>query len=256
MDDPDLARAPGQHASPDYAEPVRLSSSRRRGAGPRPVRRLWDGPGRRALRAGCLGLSLLLAVVLSLTLLADRPGAASPEQAVATLLQGIADLDGPAIVGVVAPGEVADAERADRAYSRLGERVLRVGEVPPVEVDRVLLAAEDQLSGAFSRQALAVLAAVDLDLDGLGLVVEALDEATARVSLRGGVLAVGVDTTRLPGDAVIEAGTTGRAGYDMALADGWERDGQRIVASLVTVQVDGRWFVSLEASADDLLGAS
>uniref|UniRef100_UPI002B277C96 hypothetical protein n=1 Tax=Nocardioides sp. TaxID=35761 RepID=UPI002B277C96 len=151
---------------------------------------------------------------------------------------------------------VADASRADAAYARLGARVLRVGETPPVEVDRVLSAAEEQLAGSFSRQALAVLAAVDLDLEDLDLAVERIDEATARVYLLDGALGVRVDPQRLPGAAALDAGEGadgGPAGYDMALAEGWERDGTPIVAYLVSVEVDGRWFVSLEASAGDLL---
>lgn len=213
-------------------------------------------------------VSLLLAGSLVVVLLVDRPGAASPQSAVDTLVQGIADLDGPAIVGVVAPDEVADARRADTAYARLGARVLRVGEEPPAEVDRVLAAAEAQLAGAFSRRALAVLAAVDLDLAGLELVVEQVTPTTARVYLLDGTLEVRVDPTRLPAGSVVDSGSpagspaggpTGPsgapAGYDMALAEGWERDGSPIVAYLVTVEVDGRWFVSLEASADDLLAA-
>ncbi len=238
----------------DYAEPVSLDA-RDRARGPRPVRRLWGGRGRRRLRIGCAAGSLLLAGSLVVVLLLDRPGAVSPQAAVSTLIQGIADLDGPAIVGVVAPDEVADARRADGAYTRLGARVLRVGEEPPAEVDRVLAAAEDQLAGSFSRQTLGVLAAVDLDLAGLDLAVERVDDATARVYLLDGTLGVRVDPARLPGGAVMDGSSGGPAGYDMALAEGWERDGTQIVAYLVTVEVDGRWFVSLEASADDLLEA-
>ncbi len=176
-----------------------------------------------------------------------------PEAAVAELIQGIADLDGPAIVGVVAPAEVADADRADAAYARLQDRVVRIGEVPPVEVDRVLAAAEDQLSGSFSRSSIAVLSAVDLDLSALDLRTQQVDESTARVYLFGGDLALTVDPSRLPDGAVVDGGiSTGAAGYDMALAEGWRRGREEIVAYLVAVEVEGRWFVSLEASADDL----
>ncbi|MDE0775532.1 MAG: hypothetical protein OSB43_04570 [Nocardioides sp.] len=77
-----------------------------------------------------------------------------------------------------------------------------------------------------------------------------------RVYLLAGTLAVDVDADRLPGEAVIDGRGPGgaRASYDMALAEGWQRDGEEFQAYLVTVEVDGRWFVSLEASADDLLG--
>jgi hypothetical protein len=206
------------------------------------------------LVAACAALALALGLGTALAVAAQDPGADSPEAAVEQLLQGIADLDAAAIVRVVDPAEVADASRADDAYARLEDRVLRVGDVPPVEVDRVLVAAEDQLGGAFSRQALAVLAAVDLELDGLDLDVEPLGPGTAQVRLRGGLLGVTVDRDRLPGEAVIDAGGgSGAASYDMELAEGWQRDGEPFEAYLVATEVDGRWYVSLEATADDLL---
>jgi hypothetical protein len=244
-----------ERAEPEYAERVALRRPRR-------TVRPWGGRGRRALRAACAALALALAAVTVAAVARQQPGADSPEAAVEQLVQGIADLDAPAIVGVVAPSEVADPERVAEAYDRLGERVLRVGEVPPAEVDRVLRAAEEQLGGAFSREALAVLAAVDLDLDGLTLEAERLADGSVRVYVVDGVLGVAVDLARLPDGAVVEGdpdgpdgrGESGAARYDMALAEGWERDGQRFAAYLVTTQVDGRWFVSLEASADDLLG--
>ncbi|MDE0775533.1 MAG: hypothetical protein OSB43_04575 [Nocardioides sp.] len=128
--------------SPDYAEPAVLGSSRAARRDTRPDVRLWGGRGRRVLQWACAAGALLLPAALVVVLLSDRPGAASPEAAVEQLLGGIADLDGAAIVGVVAPDEVADVARADDAYSRLASRVVREGEVPPVEVDRVLAAAE------------------------------------------------------------------------------------------------------------------
>lgn len=250
---------PGSLAEPDpftgqvdYAEPLNLGSAH--GGEPRAELRLWGGRARRRLQWACLGLSLVLAVVLVAVLMVGQPGAASPEEAVEQLVQGLADLDGPAIAGVVAPAEVADAGRADAAYRRLGARVLRVGEVPPVEVDRVLAAAEDQLDGELSRRSLAVLAAVDLGLDGLDLGVERIDPRTARVFLLDGTLSITVDPGRLPSEAVIDAGGSEPAGYDMALAEGWQRDDVDVVAYLVTVEIDDRWYVSLEASADDFLG--
>lgn len=242
--------------SPDYAEPAVLGSSRAARRDTRPDVRLWGGRGRRVLQWACAAGALLLPAALVVVLLSDRPGAASPEAAVEQLLGGIADLDGAAIVGVVAPDEVADVGRADDAYSRLASRVVREGEVPPVEVDRVLAAAEGQLGGSAGRASLAVLAAVDLELGGLDLAVEEVDDTTVRVYLLAGTLAVDVDADRLPGEAVIDGRGPGgaRPSYDMALAEGWQRDGEEFQAYLVTVEVDGRWFVSLEASADDLLG--
>lgn len=238
----------------DYAEPSSLGSAR--GREPRAELSLWGGRARRRLQWSCLALSLALATALVVALLAEQPGADSPEGAVEQLVQGLADLDGPAIVGVIVPVELADVGRADAAYRSLEARVLRVGEVPPVEVDRVLAAAEDQLGGEPSRRSLAVLAAVDLGLASLELDVERIDDRAARVYLLDGTLAVTVDPDRLPSEAVIDAGGSESAGYDMALAEGWQRDGADVVAYLVTVELDGRWYVSLEATADDLLDAT
>ncbi len=242
----------------DYAEPADLRSGRRpertRPAGP-----LWDGPARTTLRAGCwvaaalLGLTLLLPV-----LVVDEAGAATPEAAVAQLLRGIVDVDAAAVIAVVDPEEARDRARADAAYGRLSGRLVRIGDEVPPDVTAVLRGAEGQLGGGVDARALASLAAVDLELTGLELEAESGGSsgpggsgATVRVRVLDGTIDVVLDPGRLPdGPAGL-----GRATYAMPLAEGWHADGTPVRDPyLVTVERDGRWYVSLQATGDALLG--
>lgn len=239
----------------DYAVPAEVEPSRRR---PRreapPPGGLWAGPARTRLLAGCWAAAAALALALVIALLtAQDTGAETPEAAVTRLLQGIADTDPVAIVAAVDPEETDDPQRAGAAYDRLGARLLREGEVPPSDVTAVLAAAESQVGGTVDRTAVATIAALDLELDGLDLRVEPdPDDVDARrVFLVAGDLDVTVDPGRLPESV----GGLGRASYTMPLAEGWLRDRTTPVEPfLVAVERDGRWYVSLEASADALLG--
>jgi hypothetical protein len=70
--------------------------------------------------------------------------------------------------------------------------------------------------------------------------------------VRAGDLDVTLDPGRLAGSG------TGldTASYSMPLAEGWVRDrSEPVEPFLVAIERDGRWYVSLEASADALLGA-
>ncbi|MFB9311621.1 hypothetical protein [Nocardioides plantarum] len=209
---------------------------------------------RTGLLVGCWGTAALLAVVLLVSLLRSEPtGADTPEAAVARLLQGIADTDPVAIVAAIDPAEADDPRRAGAAYDRLGERLLREGEAPPLDVTAVLAAAESQLDGSVDLTAVATVAALDLELEGLDLrsVPDPDDLGARRVFVLAGDLDVTLDPDRLPES---RAGL-GKASYSMPLAQGWVRDREEpIEPFLVAVERDGRWYVSLEASADGLLG--
>ncbi len=232
----------------DYAVPATVPRTSRKARADRP-RHLWGGRGRTALKVGCwVGAVLLALPVLVPLLVADETGADSPEDAVAQLLQGIADIDPVAVVSVVDPVETDDPGRADAAYDELSSRLLRIGDVPPLDVVVVLSAAENQLGGKVDRAALATLAAVDLELDGLDLSPSAAPDGRVRVFVTDGQMAVSVDPGRLPD----ETGGLDRASYDMPIGEGWRRDGAPFDPYLVTVERDGRWYVSLEATADDL----
>ncbi|MEO9322685.1 hypothetical protein ABFT23_04290 [Nocardioides sp. C4-1] len=239
---------------PDYAVPAALPPSRDEPpAGPSDDG-LWGGRGRTSLKVGAWVAAALLALPVVVPLLAPSPtGAASPEAAVEQLLNGVADLDPVAIVGAIDPDETDDPARAEAAYDRLSGGLLRLGEVPSLDVTAVLLAAEAQLGGDVDTSAVATLAALDLDLDGLRTTPGEETPLGTRVHVEAGDLAVRVDPERLPGDV---AGI-GRASYTMPLAEGWLAGGVPLERpSLVAVEHDGRWYVSLEASADDLLGSA
>ena len=243
----------------DYAVPASVASSRRReprvrGAGA-DGDVLWGGPARTWLRLGCAVAALVLALPLVVPLLrGEATGAASPEAAVALLLQGIADTDPVALVAAIDPVETDEPGRADTAYGRLSTRLLRQGEDVPPDVTAVLAAAEQQIDGSFDLTAVATLAALDLDLDGLDLRVEpdrVLPDSRARVYLEDGDLAVTLDPDRLPGSV----SGLGRAAYTMPLAEGWRRDRGAVPVEpfLVVVERDGRWYVSLEATSAALV---
>lgn len=250
-----MAGHPGDDV--DYAVPATVESGRRRRRPPRTPPEpgeLWGGRPRTALLVGCWGTAALLAVVLLVALLrSEKPGADTPEAAVTRLLQGIADTDPVAIVASIDPEETDDPGRAGAAYDRLGARLLREGEVPPADVTAVLDAAESQVDGSVDLTAVATIAALDLELDGLDLRTEPdpADIDARRVYLVAGDLDVALDPGRLP-DA--QAGL-GKASYSMPLAEGWLVDRRTAIEPfLVAVQRDGRWYVSLESSADALLG--
>ncbi|WP_134766619.1 hypothetical protein [Nocardioides sp. 1609] len=238
----------------DYAEPAAVPRERRRRT-PRPAGPLWDGPARTALKVGCWVVAGLLALSLVVPLVSvDETGADSPEDAVAQLLQGIVDIDPAAVLAVVDPEETADPGRARSAYERLSSRLLRVGEEVPDEVTAVLLAAEAQLGDGVDRRSLATLAAVELTLADLELDADSIGSGPVRVVVVDGAIDVVLDPGRLPAGsgAGLEAAT-----YSMPLAEGWRADGSPVVEPfLTTVRRDGRWYVSLESSGDDLLGTS
>lgn len=239
----------------DYAVPTAVPSSRRRERRtPTAPGVLWGGRPRTWLKAGCWAAAAALSLPLVLPLLVDdETGAESPEAAVEQLLQGIADVDPVAIVRAVDPAETDDPQRASDAYDRMSGRLLRQGEVPPADVTAVLAAAEGQVGGGGDLSSIATLAALDLDLADLELAPETATDrdspTRARVFIVGGDLSVTVDPDRLP-----DAGSLGTASYTMPLAEGWRRDRRVLLQPyLVTVERDGRWYVSLEATADDLL---
>lgn len=245
----------GDREDVDYAVPAAIGSSRRRDRRRRDTDAdgLWGGRPRTTLLAGCWTAAAVLALALVVALLrAEPPGAATPEAAVARLLQGVADTDPVAIVAALDPEEVDDPTRAGAAYDRMADRLLRVGEEPPADVTAVLDAAASQLDATVDLDTVATVAAVDLDLTGLRLAAEPAGSGTSRrVALLDGRYDVTLDPGRLP---QARSGLD-RASYSMPLAQGWTRDGREpIDPFLVAVERDGRWFVSLEASATELLG--
>lgn len=233
----------------DYAVPADVPRSTRRHREP-VAGGLWDGRARTALKIGCWGAAALLAVPLLVAVLSPaETGADSPEAAVERLLQGIADVDPVAVVAALAPDEVDDPDRLEAAYDRLEGRLERVGDVVPVDVALVTVVLENQVGGAVNRADLATLAAIDLDLTGLELLREPVDDVWQRVVITDGAYGIRIDPGRLP-DSI----DLGSAAYEMPLAEGWRAGTGPVEPSFVVVPVDGRWYVSLEATAADLFG--
>lgn len=235
----------------DEAVPVRAASLRER----RPPTAGWHGEGRRRLLIGAALLGVLPLLVTAIALL--RPperGAETPEGAVEQLLIGLAEADGPAIARVVDPDELREPERASDGYQSLSRRLTRAAEVPPLEIAR-LVSSLDDTDGLVDGPALALLAAYQGDLRGLRL-ESARDGDRARVFVRDGLLSVELDPGELSGGLRdrLPAGST-RATYDMEIAEGWRLDDAPTDPYFVVVERDGRWFVSLDATAADL-GAS
>jgi hypothetical protein len=216
----------------------------------RPPLRLWNGRDRLALLVGCWVVALvLLAVAARPLLFPAETGADSPQAAVAQLAQGIADLDVAAVVRVVDPEEAADPEVVVDAYDRLEDRLLRVGDQPPGDLSEVLAAADGSPSvGNLGRSHLAVLSALELDLDDLDLAVEEESGDGVPVLILDGVLEVRSDPRGLGDHLRGRVSGAGLASYDMPLAGDWRYDGTPVPAYLVTVEREGRWYVSLRAT--------
>lgn len=239
----------------DYAVPAPVPSSRSRRreratSGPR-----WEGRDRTAAKIGCWVLAAVLAATLLLPVVRPRQtGADSPEAAVAQLLHGIADLDAVAVLAALDPDETADPARLERAYDRLSTRLLRIGDEVPDQVTAILRAAETRRDGQGGLGSLSVLAAVELDLVDLELEADSIGSGPVRVYLQGGRYEVVLEPSRLP-DRLDGAAGMEPATYSMPLAEGWTADGASVeVPYFATVRRQGRWYVSLEASGDDLLG--
>jgi hypothetical protein len=232
----------------DYAVPASVESSRtvlRRSRERGESGALWGGRARRLLVGGCWALAVVLLLVLLVPLLSpDETGADSPEEAVEQLLQGIADVDPVAIVAVVDPEETGDPDRARAAYDELATRLTRQGEEPGAAIDDVVATAEGQVGGSGDLASVAVLARLALELEGLELTALDSEAGPDGTDVRHVV----VDDGRL--DVAL-----GDASYTMPLAEGWRADGAPVrQPGLTTVRRDGRWYVSLGATGDRLLG--
>jgi len=176
-------------------------------------------------------------------------GAGSPQAAVTQLVDGLADRDGVAIVGVLAPSEVQPFRDASQ----------RVG-------DLASSAASDQTSVDLDalREA---LDALDVKVSDLDLEVEQIDDGLAKVSLTDGTLTVDGDAEKITGlvlDAMApvlqsvgqgELSDDDRADAVQQLDDAlpWSVDASQLTFEtdagtqepfLMAVEEDGHWYVS------------
>jgi len=148
------------------------------GEQPKPRRRagLWVGAAVAAVAVVGVGGYAVWANVLS-----KLGGAGSPDAAVTQLVEGVADRDGVAVYGVLAPSEVASFRDAFDGASDLADD-------SQIDPDK-LKAALDALSVEIK----------DLDLD-----VDEVDEGLAKVTIAGGTLTVDADAEEIT-DLTIEA---------------------------------------------------
>ena len=176
-------------------------------------------------------------------------GAESPQAAVTQLVDGIADRDGVAIVGVLAPSEVQPFRDASEG----------VGDLASSAADGETSVDLDKLRDAFD--------ALDVDVSGLELDVEEVDDGLAKVSLTDGTLTVDGDAgtiTDLVLDAfapVLEAVGQGELSGDdrdqavqqLDSALPWSVDAAQLTFEtdagtqepfLMAVEEDGDWYVS------------
>ncbi len=187
-------------------------------------------PAGRRLSGGVLAGLLLAVLALGLggfavwkVFFSEDSGADSPEAAVTELLEAGADQDAVAALRMLNPDEV---KGADEVYEALNERMDDAGMTD---------------DGAVSGTSLTVK---DLDVD-----VEELSEHAAKVSLTGGKLQVKVDFDKLP-DQFAEQAAAGRDEYGDSFTREFDltalRDefGIDEAPFLITVEVDGRWYVS------------
>lgn len=210
---------PAYAPAPDYAVPAAVGSGRR---GPR-VGRLV-GVGALVLAVGGAGL-------VGWQVFGPKGGADSPEAAASTFVSSLAEQDGVGLISVVNPDEVAGLDDVyETALDRLEEEGLIAG---------------GEISGA-----------VDLDFDDLGFRVDELGDGVARVTLDQGTMTATYDPQQLPDRLAFVADDYPDAEsetVDLAEVVDDVDDDSGVELGLTTVEVDGRWYVSLLGTAADLL---
>ncbi|WP_370249898.1 hypothetical protein [Nocardioides sp.] len=182
-------------------------------------------PRRRIALIGTLALALVAGGIVAWSVLRGGPGADSPEEAVREFVAAVTAQDAVAALAVVNPAEVVGLAAS---FGRARQRLEDVG-----------------LTGGGR-----LLDAVDLRVDDLDVEVEQLADDLARVVPTRGLATIALDPERLPerlGDltAVLEETTL----------DGSPEAFENIYGvppAVLTVRVEGRWYVSLLASALDL----
>lgn len=223
--------APGAEFAPVGAQP------RRRRTG------LWVGVAVAAVAVVGAGGYAAWATVLS-----KLGGAASPEAAVTQLVEGVADKDGVAVYGVLSPSEVGSFRDAFDGLDGLDDLA---GDGRSVDPEKLR----------------AALDALAIDIEGLDLQVEEVDEGLAKVSIAGGTLTVDADAAELT-DLAIEALTPVLEAYGQPVPTGDERDeavqqiddalpwsldaaeltwdaqGEEQLPFLMAVEEGGDWYVS------------
>ncbi len=182
--------------------------------------------GRAGLVVAIVGvvLAMVAGAFLAWTFFWPRGGADSPEEAVEGLLAAIEQQDVVAALDLISP---AETEGMDEVYEALRERGEEEG-----------LFADDMVTDA-----------VHVELSDVELEVDELSDGLARVSVTGGTYDASWDPDRLPSEWDDRAAewTDSEASGDVG-----DLEGDAGAPSLMTIEVDGRWYVTLLGSVVDL----
>lgn len=193
-----------------------------------PTARGGGAPVGKIVAIGGVVLALLAAGFVAWHFFWPRGGAASPEEAAETLLTSAAAQDPVGVIDMMSPAEV---EGLDDVYEAAFERAEDEG---LVEGDALTDALEIELS--------------DLEFD-----VDELGDDLARVTLEGGRYEVTWDPDKLPErlDFLAEASEDESESGD--LEDLYAEELGGVEPYVMTVQVDGRWYVSLLGTYADVI---
>lgn len=252
---PQQVTAPAAAAAPP---PVHASAQAVPAAPPFPPSAAdpWAGPGpaytpltssterprrsRGSLRIAAVATTLVLALsggaVVAWQVLGPSGGASTPEAAVDTFVTALAAQDVVAALDMVVPAEVAEI---DEVYGSVTERLERLDLTPSGRVTDV----------------------ATIELSDLSYDTRELSADLASVSLAGGSYQVSVDPSKFPAELAVYRDDVPRRTYSGDLVG----PGRELVAEafyettytapwVVTVRVDGRWYVSLVATAADWYG--
>lgn len=150
-----------------------------------------------------------------------RSGAGSPEDAAAQVMEAAADQDPVALLDVVSPAEI---DGLDDVYDKARKK------------------AEDE--GLVDGDG--ITDALDIEFDGLEYDVDELGDDIARVTLTGGTYKASWDPEKLPDRLDFLKDESDKESDSGDVVDLFEDE-----PTVITVKVDGRWYVSLLGTAAD-----
>ncbi|MDT9593486.1 hypothetical protein RDV89_10445 [Nocardioides zeae] len=210
------------------------------------------GNRRRRLRLACLALALvpLAAVALPLVVGGPTQGSSSPEVLVDDLAVAVNERDVAGLAALLDRESARDLDNAASSLSASLEQLFWRSDVEfAVETARLVASLPD----ADTDETLAVLNATDLRLrfaDGDTDVVE--EGGRAEIRILGGEAAVDIDAGRISEERRSALRGASGASTDLDLGDVRLGDltGRQVVLTLVALERDGRWYLSLPQTAE------
>jgi hypothetical protein len=211
--------------------------------------------GRRIAVVACAlsALALLAAPVAALFNEPER-GADSPESAVKGAVDAAADGQLLDVVRFLDPQDLDDIDTLVEAFEAQPLDYTKVDNDAYLEFGDVLDIAGQQLEWGVDEDSVAALAALELDVDALELEADDTIDGMSLVHVVKGEASVELDPGRLPDSWRSELDVEDRLRHDTDLAQGWELDGDASDLVVMTVERDGRWYISLEGMRALLAG--